>query len=67
MKLTTLRILVPGKYAVTSLTAPRVFTTLHTPEILDTSILEGITATARATSNLNTQGTPLVLFRYGPA
>jgi hypothetical protein len=63
MNETTLRISVPRNYEITSLTVPQVFATLHTPEIIATSISETITATAQATSNLNTQGTP---FTYGP-
>ena len=37
------------------MTVPRVFATLHIPEIIATSISETITATAQ----VNTQGTPL--------
>ena len=49
-----------------SLTVPQVFATLHTPEIIATLISETITATAKASCNLNTQGTPLILFTNGP-
>ena len=67
MNETTLRISVPRNYEITSLTVTQVFATLHTPEIIATLILDTITAKAQASSNLNTQGTPLVLFTYGPA
>ena len=64
---TTLRISVPRDHEITSLTTPRAFATLHTPEILATSISETITATNRVTSCLNTQDSPLLLFSYEPA
>ena len=63
---TTLRISVPRNHKTTSLTTSRVLATLHTPETFAASISETITATNLCTSILNTQGSPLLLFTYGP-